>query len=102
MTVEWPGVSRDGEPELVRGPQSGSMKLQNQYRIRTTPAPDVAAGVDWLGFFNSRLSHSTRFSGYHDGSMVIVECWPDDEPGLTETVDAAIEYANEQLRALGG
>jgi hypothetical protein len=30
-------ILRLGEPELVRGPDAGSAKRQNQYEIRTTP-----------------------------------------------------------------
>jgi hypothetical protein len=37
-----------------------------------------------------------KFLAYHDGTKIVAECWPDDEPNLTEVVDAAIEYANEK------
>jgi hypothetical protein len=74
-------VARDGEPVLTRGPSRGSVKQPNEYKIHTTPVPDEAHGVDWLGFFNSQL-----------------ECWPEDEPQLIEKVDAAIESANQRLR----
>jgi hypothetical protein len=106
-TGEWPGVSRDGEPELIRGPQSGSVKLKNQYELRTAPVPAGADGYNWVQFFNSQFTGPrSRFtgprpiSGYHDGNKIIVECWPDDASELIETVDAAIEYANERLKAL--
>ncbi|GBE65990.1 hypothetical protein MFM001_24520 [Mycobacterium sp. MFM001] len=101
LTGDWPGVSRDGEPELVRGPQPGSAKRPNEYQIRTTPVPAGAHGADWLGLFNSQLA-GPPFTAYHDGNKIIVECRPDDEPTLVETVDAAIEHANERLRALYG
>jgi hypothetical protein len=38
-----------------------------------------------------------RFLAEHDGiNKIVAECWPDDEPHLTEVVDAAIEQANEK------
>jgi hypothetical protein len=87
-------VSRDGEPELIRGPQQGSVKLPNQYRIRTTQIPGGTYGVDWLGFFNSQFTGPRNITGHHDGKIAIVECGPDYASKLIETVDAAIEYAN--------
>ena len=90
-------VVRDGEPVLTRGPSHGSVKQPNEYKIHTTPVPDEAHGVDWLGVFNSQLGRPP-FSGYHNGTEIIVECWPQDEPRLVETVDAAIECANERLK----
>jgi hypothetical protein len=78
---------------LIRGQLPGSVKLQNKYRIRTTPVPAGAYGVDWLGYFNSQLT-----SGYHNGNEIIVECWPDDESEMIEKVDSAIEYANEGVK----
>ena len=94
MTV---AVARDGEPVLTRGPSPGSVKQPNEYKIHTTPVPGEAHGVDWLGFFNSQLS-GPPFSGYHTGTEIIVECWPQDEPQLIEKVDAAIDSANQRLR----
>jgi hypothetical protein len=99
---EWPGVSRDGEPELIRGPQSGSIQLQNQYRIRTTQIPGGAYGLDWLGYFNSQFTGQRPITGYHNGRGAIVECSPDDASKLIEMVDAAIEYANDRVKALKG
>lgn len=89
-------ISRDGEPELRRGPTPGSRKQPNEYWIRITPVPPGDNGIDWLGHFNSQLSQPP-FSGYHDGNKIIVECWPDDEPNLIEMVDSAIEYADERI-----
>ena len=97
VTGEWLGVSRDGEPQLVRGPLPGSVQRPNEYKIRTTPIPAGALGQDWLGYFNSKLSQSS-VSGYHDRMEITVEYYPDDESKVIETVDATIEYANEQLR----
>ena len=34
VTGGWPGVSRDGQPELIRGQLPGSVRLQNKYKIR--------------------------------------------------------------------
>ncbi len=79
-------VERDGEPVLTRGPSRGSVKQPNE-----------AHGVDWLGFFNSQLSQPP-FSGHHNGSEIVVECWPEDEPQLIDKVDAAIDSANQRLR----
>ena len=98
VTGGWPGVSRDGQPELIRGQLPGSVRLQNKYKIRTTPIPAGACRRDWIGFFNSKLSQSS-VSGNHDGNEILVECHPDAEPKLIETVDAAIRYANERLTA---
>jgi hypothetical protein len=95
-------VARDGEPELIRGQQQGLIPQPNQYRIRTTQIPDGAYGRDWLGFFNSQFTGQRPIRGYHDGKNAIVECSPDDESNLNETVDAAIEYANERVKALKG
>ena len=50
-----------------------------------------------LGFSILSWSHPP-FSGYHNGSEIIVECWPEDEPQLIGKVDAAIESANHRLR----
>ena len=99
VTADWPGVCRDGEPELIRGPLPGSLKMQNKYKIRTTPVPAGAHGENWLGFFNSQLSKSP-VAGIHNGNEISVECWPGVESRMVEAVDAAIEYANKQLRAL--
>ena len=93
-SVKWPGVSRDGEPELIRGPQQGSVELPNQYRIRTTQIPGGKYGVDWLMFFNSQFTGPRKIPGHHDGNSAIVECSSDYASNLIETVDAAIEYAN--------
>jgi hypothetical protein len=90
-------VARDGGPVLTRGPAQGSAKRPNEYKIHTTPVHSEAHGVDWLGFFNSRLS-GPPFTGYHNGNEIVVECWPKDEDRLVETVDAAIDYANQRLR----
>jgi hypothetical protein len=98
VTGGWPGVSRDGQPELIRGQLPGSLKRPNEYKIHTTPVPGGPHGKDWLGYFNSQLSQPP-ISGYHDGNAINVECHPDAEPKLIETVDAAIEYANERLTA---
>lgn len=87
-------VSRVGEPVLKRGPSGSSLKQQNQYEIRTTPLPPGPKSANWLGCFNSRLTGG-QFLAIHDGSKIVAECWPDDEPNLTAVVDAAIEYANE-------
>jgi hypothetical protein len=95
-------VSRDGEPELKLGPFSGSLKRPSEYWISTTPVPPGDDGVVWLGVFNSLLGSQPPFAGYHDGSKIIVECWPDDEPKLVETVDADIEHANKRLLELRG
>lgn len=91
-------VLRDGEPELVRGPQKGSVQRPNEYEIRTTALPSGAKGVDWLGYFNSRFTGYGPFRGLHDGSKITIECSEDDAPQLIETVDEAIEYANEKVR----
>jgi hypothetical protein len=99
VTGEWPGASRDGEPELIRGQLPGSVQLPNKYNIRTTPVPAGACRRDWIGFFNSKLSQSS-VSGYHDGNAINVEYDPGDESKVIEMVDAAIEYANERLKAL--
>ncbi len=91
-------VSRAGEPVLIGGPVPGSVKLQYNYQIRTTPLTVGARGRDWLGYFNSQLK-GPEVSAQHDGMKTItVECCPDDEPEWIEKVDAAIEYANEKLR----
>ena len=87
-------VSRDGEPELIRGSQPGSLQRPNEYEIRTTPIPAGPLGVDWLGYFNSQLTGQRPVRGLHDGSKIIVECSPEDETGLIEAIDSAIEYAN--------
>jgi hypothetical protein len=92
-------VSRIGEPQLKRGPGPGPGQRPNKYWIRTTPIPAGARRYDWLQLFNSQVL-LPPFSGYHDGNKINVECWPDDEPRLTEAIDSAIEYANERLRAL--
>jgi hypothetical protein len=97
---KWPGVSRVGEPELKRGPLEGSLQRPNEYWIRTTRLPGGAHGANWLGYFNSQVSRPP-FCGHHDGNKIIIECWPDDDPQLTEKIDSAIEYANERLRELG-
>jgi hypothetical protein len=54
----------------TRGPSPGSVKKPNEYKIHTTPIPDEAHGVDWLGFFNSKLSHPP-FTGYHNGGFPV-------------------------------
>jgi hypothetical protein len=101
-SVKWPGVSRDGDPELIRGPQTVSGKLPNKYRIRTTlrttQIPAGADGYNWVQFFNAQFTGPRKITGYHDGESAIVECWPDDASKLIETVDAAIEYANERVK----
>jgi hypothetical protein len=95
-------VSRDGEAKLIRGPQTGSLQRPNEYEIRTTPLPPGAHGADWRGCFNSQFTGPRRFRGYHDGiNKITVECSPDDEPQLIETVDAAIAYANERVKLDG-
>jgi hypothetical protein len=43
-------VSRDGEPELKRGPTPDSLKRQNEYWVRTTPVPPGDNGIDWFGY----------------------------------------------------
>ena len=101
MSYDSATVLRDGEPKLTLSRPPGSLELPNKYQIRTTPLPGGAQGVDRVGFFNSQLGRPPIF-GYHDGTKIIVECHPDDEPNLTEKVDSAIEYANEQLRGLRG
>jgi hypothetical protein len=83
-------VSRDGDPVLIRGPQSGSLHRPNQYEVRTTPIP----GEAWRGYFNSRFTGQVRFRGQHDGTKITIECSADDASKLTEVIDAAIEYAN--------
>jgi len=89
-------ISRNGEPVLKRGPDVGSVKRQNQYEIHTTPLPAGPRGTNWRGFFGKQLSGG-RFLAEHDGiSRIVAECWPDDEPDLTEVVDAAIKKANEE------
>jgi hypothetical protein len=88
-------ISRDGEPVLKRGPAVGSVNRQNQYEIRTTPLPAGPRGANWCGYFNSQLKGG-QFLAQHDGTKIVAECWPDDEPSLTAVVDAAIEYANEK------
>lgn len=93
-----PDIQRVGEPVLIRGPLPGSVKLQNKYEIRTTPLPGGAHGLDWCGCFNSQFTGPRPIPGFHDGNKITVECWPDDEPKLVETVDAAIDYANEQIQ----
>lgn len=90
-------VSRDGEHRLVDGPLSGSVQKPNEYGMRTTPIPPGESGIDWLGYFNSQLT-GLPFSGYHGGDKITVDCWPDNELRLVDTVDAAIEYANEQVK----
>src|SRR5271168_2889393 len=97
VTGEWPGVSRDGEPQLIRGPLPGSGQRPNRYKLRTTAVPAGALGHDWLGYFNSKLSQSS-VSWYYDRMEISFEYNPDDESKVIETVDATIEYANEQLR----
>ena len=89
-------VSRDGQPELIRGPLHGSVQMQNMYRIGTTPLPGGEQGMDWIGFFNSQTS-GPPICGRHDGNAITVECWPADEPSLVARIDAAIDYANEKL-----
>jgi hypothetical protein len=97
----WPGVSRDGEPVLIRGPRRDSVQMQNQYEIRTTPLPAGARGADWRGYFSSRFTGPGRFHGWHDGNnKITIECWPDDYSEMIEKVDSAIQYANEKLREL--
>lgn len=89
-------ISRVGEPILTRGPSVGSAQQQNQYEIHTTPLPAGPRGANWRGYFNDQLKGGV-FLAEHDGiSRIVAECWPDDEPGLTEVVDAAIEKANEE------
>jgi hypothetical protein len=100
VTGEWPGVARDGEPLLTHGPSLDSVTQQNEYKIRTTRLPAGSYGDDWRGLFNSRFTGRSPIPGWHDGNKITVYCWPDDEPILIEKVDSAIEYANEQLRAL--
>jgi hypothetical protein len=46
------------------------------------------------------VSGHTPIPGWHDGNKITAYCWPDDEPNLIEKVDSAIEYANEEVRAL--
>jgi hypothetical protein len=99
LTKDWPGASRDGEPVLVFEQPPGSLQLQNKYKIRTKRVPAGAYGANWRGFFNSKVSQPP-ISGYHKGNQITVDCNPDDESRLIETVDAAIQYANDQLRAL--
>lgn len=91
-------ISRVGEPELVRGPLPGSLQQPNEYTIRTTPVPGGPHGYDWCMYFNSQLN-KPPFTAIHDGKKITVYCSPDDEPKLTEAVDAAIEYANQRVRA---
>jgi hypothetical protein len=98
VTGGWPGVSRVGQPELIRGQLPGSLKRPNEHKIHTTPVPAGAVGQDWLGYFNSKLSQSS-VSGYHDRMEITVEYYPDDESKVIETVYATIEYANERLTA---
>jgi hypothetical protein len=93
-------VSRDGEPRLIRGPHLGSLQRPNEYEIRTTPIPAGAHGANWLGYFNSRFTGPRPFRGLHDGNKITIECSPDDAPQLIETIDEAIEHANEQVKAL--
>jgi hypothetical protein len=102
VTREWPGVSRDGEPLLTRGPSADSVNQQNEYTIRTTRLPAGPYGDDWRQLFNSRFTGHTPIPGWHDGNKITVYCWPDDEPNLIEKVDSAIGFANEQLRAARG
>jgi|GEM_PF-2131573 len=98
VTGGWPGVSRDGQPELIHGQLPGSGEQPNEYKIHTTPVPGGPHGEDWFGYFNSQLNGPLTAS--HDGiNKITVFCSPDDEPNLTQAVDAAIEYANERLRA---
>ena len=84
-------VSRVGDPRLVRGPSVGSVKQQNQYEIRTTPLPSGPKGTNWRGYFNSQLTGG-QFLAQHNGTKIVAECWPVDEPNLA----AAIDYANEK------
>ena len=90
-------VSRDGQPELKRGPTPGSLKLLSEYQIRTTRVPAGAGGYDWVQFVNSRLSRGP-ITGRHDGrNTIIAQCRPKDAPELIEAVDSAVEYANQRL-----
>jgi hypothetical protein len=72
------------------------------YKIRTAPPlPADAHGYNWMQFFTSQFTGQRPYLGWHDGKNTItIECSPDDAPGLTKAIDAAIEYANERLRAL--
>lgn len=90
-------VSRDGEPVLVRGPSSGSMQRPNEYEIRTTPLPSGDVGENWRQCFSSQFTGPRRFRGWHDGKRITIECSEDDASELVETVDAAIEYANNRV-----
>jgi hypothetical protein len=98
VTGGWSGVSRDGKPELIHGQYPGSGKQPNEYTIRTTPVPAGPHGYNWCLYFASQLT-GPPFTATHDGDKITVYCWPDDEPNLPQAVDAAIEYANERLRA---
>ena len=50
-----------------------------------------------LGFSLS-AEPTAVLSGHHNGSEIVVECWPEDEPQLIDKVDAAIDSANQRLR----
>jgi hypothetical protein len=89
-------ISRIGEPVLKRGQDDSSADLQNQYEIRTTLLPAWPRGTNWRGYFNKQLPGG-RFLAQHDGvDKIVAECWPLDEPQLTEVVDAAIGHANKE------
>ena len=89
-------ILRIGDPVLKRGPAVGSAKQQNQYEIHTTPLPAGPRGKNWVMCFGKQLPGG-RFLAQHNGTnKIVAECWPDDEPELTEAVDAAIERANEE------
>jgi hypothetical protein len=90
-------VSRDGEPKLIRGPQTGSLQLQNKYTIRTSALPPGPRGEDWRQCFNSRFPQHHPIAVNHDGNEITAECWPDDKSKMVEEVDSAIEYANESF-----
>lgn len=93
-------VSRFGEPELVKpGHSPGSSLIQpDEYKIRTTPVPRDAYGADWRGYFNDQLKNPP-ITAIHDGNAITVYCHSDEQPDWLETVDAAIEHANERTRA---
>jgi hypothetical protein len=98
MGTEWPVISRVGEPELISRGDHGSVQEQNVYHVHTSQLPGGPDGYNWAMLFGSQFTGQRRISGHHDGiSKAVIYCWPDDVPKLTETVDAAIEYANKGL-----
>jgi hypothetical protein len=87
-------ISRVGEPTLVSNFNTESVKVQNVYKIATTPLPADPRRSNWIMLFDKQLKGPLL--AWHDGNEITVYCNPDEYPDWLELVDAAIEKANEE------